>query len=412
MAEKINREASDKKKGFRLQKLRAAGLLLDSIERDDIVNVYAAVECEEDVYVRESTESGEATYVEEDKNYNKDSKFTFNSDQVLNTMVSFVDIWIQKRVDSNIVFGFYTTVGIGKESKTKKIIENGIQLPDKPILELLNESRFEYENLIDAASKLIKSEYLIQYKKSENGDITTVKNFNNSDWIDFFKCIKWFFNEEDEINKEKEVLNKINRSKFYNANVVGRERFILDSLLELFDKRESSKSFIGKFVSSSDVETIYLRIGSQRSELAEDCSWKHFGDFDLKEYRNLKEKVTSVCPDYKKEKLSRMIKKVLRTKTEESKFDYDKSYLSLKYQILLTCGDLFENVLNNMLGVSVAEQQIDSIVKDLVEKCVTAVEDLAKDYRYTIKNKRAIEGIVLQLFDECYLNFEEGCAYE
>lgn len=94
MTQIINRDAADKTKGFRLQKLRAARLLLEASSENAHVNFYyAAIEVEEDVtIIKKTTDFTTEQIIEEDKNFDPESNFTIFSDAVINTLVSFFSI--------------------------------------------------------------------------------------------------------------------------------------------------------------------------------------------------------------------------------------------------------------------------------------------------------------------------------
>ena len=149
MSDTINRETSWK--GQRLQKMRLTKLLLDSIEANPKTQVFGAIEFGQDVYSKDRSEKSPTLKFEEDKNYSS-SNFSFNSHEVINTLVSFLDIWINSGYSQNLKFAFYTTAGIAKESTTERITKNGITLPDKAILELFSEGKFESPNFIPVVS--------------------------------------------------------------------------------------------------------------------------------------------------------------------------------------------------------------------------------------------------------------------
>ena len=50
----------------------------------------------------------------------------------------------------------------------------------------------------------------------------------------------------------------------------------------------------------------------------------------------------------------------------------------------------------------------DRCNKKLLESLsVESIDELKKDYHYSLSNKKLIEGIVLDLFDTCFLAFDE-----
>ena len=50
---------------------------------------------------------------------------------------------------------------------------------------------------------------------------------------------------------------------------------------------------------------------------------------------------------------------------------------------------------------------MDSLFSDLFNESVESIDELKKDYHYSLSNKKLIEGIVLDLFDTCFLAFDE-----
>jgi len=107
ISETINREAADTSKGFRLQKIRAIKLMLDSIKNDADAVFFTAVENVEDVSHQVVENGVETTYYEEDKNYDTSGNFTIFSPPVRNTLVSFFDIYLgQFKTSKNVYLGF------------------------------------------------------------------------------------------------------------------------------------------------------------------------------------------------------------------------------------------------------------------------------------------------------------------
>ncbi|HEX8703146.1 MAG TPA: hypothetical protein VF815_30195, partial [Myxococcaceae bacterium] len=103
----------------------------------DIEQAYSAVEVSGDVFLSKSGKTSTDNYTEEDKNYS-DTNFTLLSQEVINSLVIFIDIWIQWRYSDKLSFGFYTTANIGKEQRNSaKAQALGITLPAKPLLEHL-----------------------------------------------------------------------------------------------------------------------------------------------------------------------------------------------------------------------------------------------------------------------------------
>jgi hypothetical protein len=218
MSKTINRDTGDTLKGPRLQKLRLIYKMLEAIEGNDNIHIYGAIEFQDDVFIQTNTSFGSDTLVEQDKNFSNTATFTLNNNQVLNSLVGFLDIWIEKSFSTkNVILCFYTTREIGKESTTNFITSTGLRLPDKPMLELLSNADFTYCNYLPLATNIIKEEYKNQYsKRPGHGHSSLVNDFTQEQWKDFFKSITWIFGSSDEVELKKQILQKIKSCKFFN----------------------------------------------------------------------------------------------------------------------------------------------------------------------------------------------------
>ncbi|GBC63430.1 hypothetical protein DENIS_4424 [Desulfonema ishimotonii] len=218
ISETIDREAGDSGKGFRLQLIRAIKLMLNTIKQNSNAVFFTAIENLEDVF-HQTIDNGEINnYFEEDKNYDVNGNFTIFSPPVINTLVSFFDIYIdQFRTSNNVFLGFYTTRNIGKERKSK--LENGseISLPEKPILDIVKDIENTPEGVLDTVKKILVEEYIAQYKnKSKTGHLDTLKLQTSDKFCDFLSKITWNFGQEDETDLKKTVLKDIENSPLYN----------------------------------------------------------------------------------------------------------------------------------------------------------------------------------------------------
>lgn len=401
----IDRDAGDKSKGFRLQKLRAMSLALDAIEKTESAHIYFAIEHLEDVYIKK-VDSGEVEeYFEQDKNFDSVGTFTFNSHQVLNTLVSFLDCWISKRFSQNVFFGFYTTVNIGKEKTTEQIKKICLKLPLKPIIELLVDRKYEEENLIEITSALIIAEYEKQYEgKSYDGNLQIIKNFSSERWKQFFDCIRWKFDEADEDGLKKELINKIQLSRYYSRCMGGNENLVIAGVLDLLDERQKNEDVTEKFVYASDIKLIFKQVETYDFKRPDPAYalWDELPPVTDK--RPLKEKIESVCPQYNPDKIASYARKVTNTRLEFKTLANDKNLISLKYQIFDVCYDELIDLKSSQLS----SDEIDLRLDQLFAVAKQHIKDKSKDYVYTLKSDAAIRNIILELFDSCYLAFDKG----
>ncbi|WP_217352987.1 hypothetical protein [Vreelandella aquamarina] len=185
----IDREAGDSGKGFRLQLIRAIKLMLKTIKQDANTVFFTAVENLEDVSHQTIVDGEVSSYFEEDKNYDLNGNFTIFSPPVTNTLVSFFDIYIdQFRTSNNVYLGFYTTRNIGKERKSKLESGEKIDLPDEPILKILQSLDDASDDTICLVKDIISEEYASQYKeKSTSGNLETLQGLTVDRFKDFFE---------------------------------------------------------------------------------------------------------------------------------------------------------------------------------------------------------------------------------
>ena len=248
-AETIDREAGDSGKGFRLQLIRAIKLMLDTIEQDANAVFFTAVENLEDVS-HQIIQDGEVyNYFEEDKNYDLSGNFTIFSPPVINTIVSFFDIYIdQFRTSNNVFLGFYTTRNFGKERK--KNLENGVtlSLPEKPVLEYLVSIDDAPDETINLVRQVLLEEYERQYKdKSSSGNIGTLRNQSVPQFRSFLSRIRWYFGQEDEGKLKRTVLTDIQNSPLHNNAHIGKEQIIFALLMDKLSERQNSINLVDSF---------------------------------------------------------------------------------------------------------------------------------------------------------------------
>lgn len=364
--ETIKREASDKTKGFRLQKLRAVQLMLEKINPSSREFFYTAIENVEDVSQTTINleENGQVTnYFEEDKNYEEGTNFTLFSKSVKNTLVSFFDIYAGQWSESeHLHLGFYTTASIGKESK--KIISGTTELkpPKEPILKLLSSKEDLSDDVISYIKEATTQEYASQYEsKDSKANLETLKSFDNKKFSEFLAKINWKFESEDEIKLKATVLDLIKKSHLFNIRHANKEEMILSILMERLDERQNLENLTQKIISSPEIDLIFKEAESEINTLAIDPVWCHLDELekDVSDRRNLKEKIEAVCPSYPIRKINLHSQVACRSKTEQNASN--KSFLSLKYRVYEACQEHLVNTNTSKLN----EDKIDLLFEEL-----------------------------------------------
>lgn len=396
----INREASDKTKGFRLQKLRAANLALEEIEKGDYSNFYIAIEQGEDI--SRIKPDDDEQYFEEDKHY-PESKFTINSSAVKNTLVSFFDLHLMRWQESNnICFGFYTTAEVGKEKSTKSTKALGITFPEDNILDILHMDDID-DSVIDLVHKILIAEYEEQYEgKKIKGNLEQLKKYERVAFKSFIKSIRWFFGEEDNEALKKSALVKIRNSQFFNFRLDGKESFILSEIMEWIEERQNKENYSEKFIDRYQIELIFKKAESHDESVKKDPAWRGWDGIEIPDdTRNLKEKIIAVCGSFDEKEVSRLTRRACTAKLEQ--VDSGKDYLSLKYRVLEACEEIIHSKIH---AKELSQENISEIFEDLKNKSRESIEELKKDFHYPIDNAHSIRGIILDLFDSCYLSFD------
>lgn len=405
-AEIIDREAGDSGKGFRLQLIRAIKLMLNTIQQDKSTVFFTAVENFEDVSHQTIINGEVNNYFEEDKNYDLNGNFTIFSPPVVNTLVSFFDIYVEQfRTSNNVYLGFYTTRDVGKERKSTLSSGKDITLPKKPILEIIQSLDTASNELISLVKDILVEEYIAQYQgKSKSGNLQTLQNLSVDSFKAFLEKISWHFGQEDEDALKRTVLKDIESSPLHNNEHIGKENIIFCLLMDKLSEKQNSKNLVDKLVHSSDVKLIFKEAESQIPDESIDPTWRYIAELEneVTDKRNLKEKVLSVIKDVSERRIRQFSRKASSSKYEEH--EADKTFLSLKYRVYEACEEHLSG------GIYIAPENsddLDNIINTLVLKAVEDISKLKTDYKYTISNDKTIEGIIWNLFDGCFLAFDE-----
>lgn len=406
----IKREAHDKTKGFRFQKLRAVALLIDAFSRHDNPWVYCAIENIGDVRFHEGTEKNTEEHIEEDKDYQDTTSFSLNSQQVLNSLVAFIDAWINFEFSDTFHFVFCTTADIAKENNTQRVKTLGITLPSVAILECLRNHQYDQEFLIDAVKVLIIDEYTIQYSvKRKNGYLSLLKNWNIYDWQAFLKRIEWNFGHCDEKRLEEELIIKIKDSSLYNERLYGKESLLVSLLVDLFDKKQNQNIFSDRFIHGSDMKLLAKQVEAGDYQIP-DQAWQIWDSLpEPTDKRNITDKSKGVVANFDQIVLENWCRRVALSRIEQNELRHDRSILSLKYRIYDKCHIELINMIKKADNKNLTSSNIEDWVSLLTDCALEHINDLKKDhYNYPLQSKDAIKGIILELVDSCFLSFDYG----
>lgn len=403
----ISRDAGPSAKGPRLQKLRTGLFLLDAVAAEENVQAYAGVEVAGDAHVRVATETGGSAYSEEDKNYGGDQAFTLATPTVINAMVGFADAWIAWHFSAPLRLGFYTTVSIGKEKATGVVGKLGLTLPEKPILELLRLRDYSDPNLLYCVKALVTAEYAEQYggKSKPPGHAQLIQSWDDDTWRDFLSKIVWSFEAADEAECHVQLVEAVKKCRFYTARHEGRESLIAAALTELFDRKQLAAEFSQRFVHAADLELLFQRFLTDEIS-RDDPTWKAWSALPPPaDQRNVGEKLIAACPSLSKSGLTRYQRRTADGLVELEAHSQDKNVLAMRYQIYDACEDAVRALATR--SQSLTEPELEQQLEDLVRVAMQRVSQRAQDYGYHFQSESFVRGIILSLFDGCFLSLEE-----
>ena len=395
----INREAHDKTKGFRLQKLRAVELMIDSSTLKDCV-MFWAIEYQEDVY--QNSESGEL--IEEDKSYADDSAFTFNSSEVRKALVSFVDLWIRSSYSEILIFNFYSTNKKGKERRTKVQTENNFEFPEGKLLDLAMEAELS-DDFLKCATQIVLEEYESQYGKGK-GNYKALSLWDMDTWKNFFSKINWLFEQPDEVTLNETVLTKIKDCKWFShAFHCDMEDFIKSKLIDLLDERQVKIDYFQRTISKADVQLVFEKAKSRHSIEKEDPIWEMWSGISTPtDKRNVSEKLLAKWSDLTPSEIAKIARKAVEGGIERRSYESDKNFMAFRYRIYSCCQDKMDEILNRK-GNIVEYSHVDCL-NELIEEAKSKIEDLSKTFSYGFDSETLINNIILELVDNCYLAFD------
>ncbi|QDU26280.1 hypothetical protein ETAA8_13570 [Anatilimnocola aggregata] len=409
----ITRDVGPQAKGPRLQKLRAILMLVEATAEFPDVTTFAAVELHGDVSVSSSDSTESKKYIEEDKNYADTVSFTMNSNEVLNTLVNFCDVWIEHGCSKCIRFGFYSPNNYTAESNTERTKALGITWPTGPMLKSLKELDFDCPNVLDSAKRAVLSEYESQAARHgltstpsscPLGRLEILQGWSDERWKEYFRQIQWKFGEDDAEEIIDEIVTAIQRSPAYSQQLAGKEQLIIAVLLDELDKRQALPDRTRRLIHVAEVLLVFKNVETG-TVILPDPTWQAWERLPPPtDTRNIADKVVAVCPDVTAQKLGRWARRAASSLDEQRAFAGDKGTLALKWRIIY---DACEEALTEDIATPPADETaMEAAMSVLLETAKERFRQLKTQYTYKLSSDPSIEGLVYELFDSCYLSFE------
>ncbi|MBP4050909.1 hypothetical protein J9978_15580 [Chromobacterium violaceum] len=401
----ISREAGDKTKGFRFQKLRAAIRFLQRVDANRSGQVQCAMELLEDSVLYDGNADALISG-EENKYYG--SRISFNSSAVKNTVVAFLDLYFTFYRTGELELGVYASAELAQERITAEQREKlGYTAEQKSydiLKKLVQKDELTNEEVV-VAFEIAKVEYSKQYKGSNKGYTELVKAMSLDDFVKFIKSIDWSLTNDTNETLEEQALHLVRTCRFFTYRHQNLESYVLSSLLDELEKRSGKKSITDRLLSTDTLKYIFneILLGPTTDDRVDDPASECWDDVELDDFRNLPTKILSVCPEFNQRTLKALARRCSLARNVEPEGQREmKGFLR---RVLDVCEAEF---IKNPPSPSMTQQEVLGVIEALTNASEQHTSSLRSNYRYRARDQHAIAGAVLTLFDDCYLAFDEA----
>lgn len=401
----ISREAGDKTKGFRFQKLRAAIRFLTRAEANRNGLVHCAMELLEDSVLIDGSDKALITG-EENKFYG--SGLSFNSSAIKNTLVAFLDLYFTFQRSSDVKLGIYASATVANERISAEV-RAALGFEAKQALygilkKLVDEQALTPEEL-QIAFALTKSEYENQYKSNNGGFFPLLQSMPLEEFDTFLKNIDWSISNETNETLEEDALHAIRNSQYFNYRHKGLENYLLASLLNELEKRSGKPSPTDRLLNTDTLRSIFneMLLGSDVETRVDDPACEKWDGVATNDFRNLQEKILAVCPDFSTAKLKILARVCGLARSVEP--EGQREMKGMLRRILDVCET---EILSMPSQVSMTEKEVLDAIDHLSTVAENHLASLRGTYRYRARDHHSVKGSVLTLFDDCFLALDEA----
>lgn len=140
-----------------------------------------------------------------------------------------------------------------------------------------------------------------------------------------------------------------------------------------------------------------------------DPLYKNYEDLCRYDFRNLKNKIRDVSPDYNNMKIRLLSRKLANAGYEIERLSY-KRKAALLYRVFIASNEKqCELILNGKEMLN--ENEVNEWLDKFIDYSKEIIDQKSEDYNYPLKSRDIINGVVLQLIDNCYISFDEKGYY-
>lgn len=401
----ISREAGDKAKGFRFQKLRAAIRFLERVDANSSGQVQCAMELLEDSVLYDG--SADALISGEENKYYA-SGLSFNSSAIKNTVVAFLDLYFAFNRSGELELGVYASAQLAQErisAEQRASLGYTAEQKNYDILrKLVQKEELTHEEMV-FAFEIAKNEYFKQYSEAGRGFTGLVKAMPLDEFGRFAAAIDWSLTNDTNESLEEQALQLVKTSRFFTHRHQNLEGYVLSSVLDELEKRSGKKSVTDRLLSTDTLKNIFneILLGPTTDERGEDPASECWDDVEINDFRNLQTKILSVCPEFDPRGLKVLARRCSLARSVEP--EGQREMKGLLRRVLDVCE---AELTKNPPSKSMTQQGVLDAIEVLTKASEQHASHLRRVYRYRARDQHSIQGAVLTLFDDCYLAFDEA----
>lgn len=141
-----------------------------------------------------------------------------------------------------------------------------------------------------------------------------------------------------------------------------------------------------------------------------DPLYSKYDDLAIVDYRNLKNKISDVSPEYNKMKIRLLSRKLVAATSEIDRLSH-KRKSALLYRVFTAANEKQCELVVESKEI-LSESEIDVWIDKYTNYAKEIIDEKSEDYKYPLKSRDIIKGAVLQLIDNCYISFDQKGYYD
>lgn len=392
------RDAHPSSRAYDYQKLRVLKLLIENLSDEDAC---ATIEYVDDVFLQTSSDQGHTQHIEQVKNYEaEDSALSINSLAVRGSICNFLEVWLDLNKSSHLRFCLCTTAQIAKERLTPVFEKANISLPDEAVLECIKKKK--YSDVIEVIKFVVTKEFSEDEGRKEYR--ARVNKLTTPEWSKFISQIVV---EDDCAFYEElvgDVLNLLKNLDYIKSDYQISQERLFEILIGYINLKLVKGNFLARLIKVNDIKLKILEEIKGVNKTIDPAGEVPIASTDV---RSLREKIVAVCTDYKDRNINTLERRSAFFMSEERRLADNPAFKALKVRIYDKCDEVLSEHISLHGNKAMTKLEIDNMILKLKNEAQMRLTQLSQNYDYPLTNEVSIEGLILNLFDSCFLAFDE-----